>query len=185
MGNVMKLKEIVVTAMVSVLIGAVFMGLDAIYQPLQAMAGPIGGDIIYGIYLLSALIPMYLVRKPGAAILGSLITGVVNLLLGSPYGIHIIVAAALQGAGVEIVMYMIKYKGINLVKLSLAAIVAMLFVTARDNFVFGLSFYGNLIPVMLIVRVVSSIVFGAALTMTIGAGLTKTGVVSDLNIAKS
>ncbi|MDO7204786.1 ECF transporter S component [Paraclostridium bifermentans] len=57
--------------------------------------------MIGGIYFLSALLPAFIVRKPGAAITGSLFTGIMNLLLGSPYGIHIIVASALQGIAVK------------------------------------------------------------------------------------
>ncbi len=102
MKQTLKLKEIVVMAMLSALMGVVFMGLDSVYQPLTTIAGPLGGDIIYGVYLISALLSMYIVRKPGAGIIGSLFTGLVNLLMGSPYGIHIIVASLLQGAGVEI-----------------------------------------------------------------------------------
>ena len=63
MKNGLKLKEIVVIAMISVVIGVAFLGLDAIYQPLTALAGPVGGDILYGIYLLSALLPAFIVRN--------------------------------------------------------------------------------------------------------------------------
>ncbi len=48
MKQTLKLKEIVVMAMLSALMGVVFMGLDSIYQPLTTIAGPLGGDIIYG-----------------------------------------------------------------------------------------------------------------------------------------
>ncbi|NFC99727.1 ABC transporter permease, partial [Clostridium botulinum] len=51
MKETLKLKEIVVMAMLSALMGVVFMGLDSVYQPLTTIAGPLGGDIIYGVYL--------------------------------------------------------------------------------------------------------------------------------------
>lgn len=63
MKQTLKLKEIVVMAMLSVLMGVVFMGLDSVYQPLTTIAGPLGGDIIYGVYLISALLSMYIVRN--------------------------------------------------------------------------------------------------------------------------
>jgi energy-coupling factor transport system substrate-specific component len=72
------LKEIVVLAMIAALMGVVFTGIDAIYEPLKALTGPFGGAIIYGAYLISALLSMYLVRKPGAGLIGSLFTGIVN-----------------------------------------------------------------------------------------------------------
>lgn len=182
MNKKLKLKEIVVIAMVSALIGIVFTLLDSLYQPLQVLAGPIGGDIINGLYLLSALLPIFIIRKPGAALLGSLFTGIVNLLLGSPYGIHIIIAAVLQGVGAEVVLASFKYKDYKVLPMSLAAIVASLFVTARDYFVFGFQLYANLIPVMIGVRIVSAVIFGALVAIALGNGLKLTGVLNGFNI---
>lgn len=184
MNKKLKLKEIVVLAMLGALLAVVFTGLDSVYGPLQAMAGPVGGDIIYGVYLISALIGLYIVRKPGAGLIGSLFTGIVNLLLGSPYGIHIIVAATLQGVGAELGIAAGKYEKYNLFQMSLAAILAMILVTLRDYFIFGFSLYASLIPVMLVIRVISSVVFGAALTMALARGLAKTGVLSGFGIGR-
>jgi len=184
MKQTLKLKEIVVMAMLSALMGVVFMGLDSIYQPLTTIAGPLGGDIIYGVYLISALLSMYIVRKPGAGIVGSLFTGLVNLLMGSPYGIHIIVASLLQGAGVEIAVATRKYSKFSYFQMSIASILAMILVTMRDYFIFGFQLYPKLIPIMLIIRVVSSIIFGAGLSIALGKALKSTGVLNDFKISK-
>lgn len=170
-------KEIVILAMISVLMGVVFMGIDSIYEPLKALLGPFAGASIYGVYLVSALLSMYIMRKPGAGLVGSLFTGVVNLLMGSPYGIHIIVAAFLQGLGVEIITGIGKHKTFNMFNMSLAAILSMLLVTTRDYFVFGFSSYGKLMPLVLLIRSISSVILGAGLSIVIGEGLFKTGLV--------
>ncbi|EPY2273266.1 ECF transporter S component [Clostridium sporogenes] len=184
MKQTLKLKEIVVMAMLSALMGVVFMGLDSIYQPLTTIAGPLGGDIIYGVYLISALLSMYIVRKPGAGVLGALFTGLVNLLMGSPYGIHIIVASLLQGAGVEIVVAIRKYSKFSYFQMSIASILAMILVTMRDYFIFGFNLYPKLIPIMIIIRVVSSIIFGAGLSIALGKALKSTGVLNDFKISR-
>ena len=54
---------------------------------------------------------MYLVRKPGFAIFGALVTAGVNLLLGSPYGLQLVLAGVLEGLGVEIAYAIGKYSG--------------------------------------------------------------------------
>lgn len=182
MNKKLKLKEIVVIAMISVLIGVVFTFLDSLYQPLQAIAGPLGGDIINGVYLLSALLPMFIIGKPGAALIGSLFVGVVNLLLGSPYGINIIVAAALQGIGVEVILAGYRYKHYGALQMCLAAVLASLMVTVRDYFVFGFQLYGSLVPIMIIVRVISAVIFGGLLTIALGKALEATGVLKGFNI---
>lgn len=176
------LKEIVVLAMIAALMGVVFTGIDAVYEPLKALTGPFGGAIVYGVYLISALLSMYLVRKPGAGLIGSLFTGIVNLLMGSPYGIHIIVASSLQGLGVEAAMAIGGYKKFNLLHMSIGAILSMIFVTTRDYFVFGFALYGNLMVPIMVVRTISSVVFGAGLTVVIGKALRGTGVLSGFKI---
>ena len=41
MKNKLKLKEIVVAAMISVIMGVVFTFIDSMYQPIQALLGPL------------------------------------------------------------------------------------------------------------------------------------------------
>lgn len=178
----LKLKEIMVIAILGALMGVVFTGLDSLYQPLQVVLGPLGGDTIYGLYLISALLSVYIVRKPGSAVIGSLITGLVNLLMGSPYGIQIIIASLLQGAGVEIGVGIFRYRKYSIIQMGIASILAMVLVTVRDYVVFGFSMYANLIPIMLVVRVVSSVIFGALLTAALGKALKATGVLNGFKI---
>ncbi|WMM25162.1 ECF transporter S component [Tissierella sp. MB52-C2] len=183
MSKSLSLKEIVVMAMIAALLGVVFTVIDSVYQPISALLGPLGGTFIYGIYLISALLSMYIMRKPGAGLVGSLFTGLINLLMGSPYGIHIIVASTLQGVGVEAAMALSGYKKYNFLQMSIGAVLAMIFVTIRDYFIFGFASYENLVPVMLLVRVISSIIFGAGLTIAIGKGLKSTGALNGFKIA--
>lgn len=65
-----KTKKVVVVAMVGAVIGVIFTLMDFIYMPLSAVLGVVFMEVAFGIYMLSPLVPMYLVRKPGAAIFG-------------------------------------------------------------------------------------------------------------------
>lgn len=182
MNNTLKLKEIVVIAMMSAIIGVVFTMLDSIYQPIQAIFGQLGGDIIGGLYYLSALLPIFIIRKPGAAFIGSLFTGVMNLLLGSPYGIHIIVAATLQGIGVETILAIGKYNNYSVVYMSLAAVLGAGLVSLRDYFVFGFDLYAGMMPAMIVARIISAIVLGGVFTVLLGNGIKATGVLGGFKI---
>lgn len=176
----LKLMELVILAMIAVVMGIVFTGLDAIYTPITTATGPLGGAALYGVYLISALIPMAIIRKPGAALIGSLFTGIVNLLMGSPYGINIIVAALLQGLGVEISMMIWKYNRFDLVALGLGGIFASILVMIRDWFVFGLSQMGSLLPAIIIIRLISAFIIGGGLALLVAKALRKTGVLKAL-----
>ena len=95
-------KEVVIVAMVAAVIGVVYTLLDYAYMPLSAALGTVFMELTFGIYLLSASLPMYIVRKPGFAIFGGLVTAGVNLLLGSPYGLQLVLAGLLQALGMEV-----------------------------------------------------------------------------------
>ena len=105
-------KEVVVVAMVAAVIGVIYTLLDWAYMPLSAVLGTVFMELTFGVYMLSAAMPMYLVRKPGFAIFGALVTAGVNLLLGSPYGLQLVLAGFLEGLAVEIAYAVVdRYQG--------------------------------------------------------------------------
>jgi energy-coupling factor transport system substrate-specific component len=180
-----KTKEVVIVAMLAAVIGVVFTLMDAAYMPLSAVLGPIFMELTFGVYLLSAALPMYLARKPGFAVFGALVTAGVNLLLGSPYGIQLVLAGILQAIGTE-AGYLIggKYKG-NYLNIGATGVLASLFVFARDYLVFGYSTIGwNVLVPQLIVRIVSAVVIGGVLVKGLTAALKATGLLKDFNCSK-
>lgn len=171
-----KTKEVVVVAMIAAVIGVLYTLMDYLYMPLYGVLGPIFMELTFGIYLLSAALPMFVVRKPGFAIYGALVTAGVNLLLGSSYGIQVVLAGVLQALGIEL-GYCIggKHKG-SIVNMVVGGILASIFVFCRDYIVFGYSALGKSVLVgMLAVRFASSVILGIVLTKGITAGLKKTG----------
>ena len=99
-----KLKEIVVVAMIGAVVGIVFMLWSNLYLPLTPVLGPVGIEILYGMYFLPGIMIMYIVRKPGAAVLGSLIASLISTLAGSPFGfVNVVIAGLIQGAAPEFI----------------------------------------------------------------------------------
>ena len=179
MNNKWKTREVVIVAIVAAVIGVIYTLMDYAYMPLSAVLGPIFMELTFGIYLLSAALPMFIVRKPGFALFGALVTAAVNILLGSAYGIQVVLAGVLQAVGVELVYALFKYKP-NLLCLVLSGIVAALFVFVRDYLVFGYAALPVLTLVaMLAVRFVSAAVIGVLLVKVIRAGLAKAGVMKN------
>jgi len=177
-------KEIVIIAVTAAVIGVIYTLLDYAYMPLSAVLGQVFMEITFGVYLLSAALPMYMLRKPGAAVFGALVTAGVNLLLGSPYGIQLVLAGLLQAAGVEI-GYRAgeKYKG-SMLNILLGAVLGALLVFGRDCVFFGTLSLGT--PVwlgILIVRLLSAVIIGTILVKYITAALVKAGVLKGFACA--
>lgn len=178
-------KEVVVTALVAAVIGVIYTILDYFYMPMSTALGPVFMELTFGIYVLSAFLPMYIVRKPGFAIYGGVLTALVNLLLGSPYGIQVILAGVLQAIGIEIAFAITKHK-VNAVSMTVGPVLAALLVFARDYLVFGYSQVGTaVIAGILIVRILSGVIIGGLLVRGITAGVKKTGTLKGFRCSEA
>jgi energy-coupling factor transport system substrate-specific component len=96
--------DIVVAAVVAVAFGAVFLFWNAAYaaaDPVFAFLRP-AQALLYGVWLLPGVLVGLIVRRPGAAFFGGLVSAAVSVLLGSPYGADALVSGAIQGAGAEL-----------------------------------------------------------------------------------
>lgn len=180
-----KTKEVVIIAMVAAVIGVVYTLLDYAYMPLSAVLGTVFMELTFGIYLLSASLPMYIVRKPGFAIFGGLVTAGVNLLLGSPYGLQLVLAGLLQAVGMEIAYSVDKYKG-SMKCMVIGSILSAVLVLCRDGFFWGSPWaYGTTIAIgVVVVRLLSATVIGIILVKVITAALIKTGVLKGFACAR-
>lgn len=178
-------KEIVVVAMVAAVVGVIYTLLDYAYMPLSAVLGTVFMELTFGIYMLSAALPMYLVRKPGVAVFGALVTAGVNLLLGSPYGLQLILAGVLEALGVEIAYFIFKHDA-SLKCMVLGQVLGAVFVFGRDTFFWSSPMcYGAAIAVgVVVVRLLSSVVIGIVFVRVITAALVKTGVLKGFVCAK-
>jgi energy-coupling factor transport system substrate-specific component len=111
-----RLVDIVVAAVVAVAFGAVFLAWNTIYaaaDPLFAFLRP-AQAVLYGVWLLPGVLVGLIVRRPGAAFFGGLVSAAVSVLLGSPYGADALVSGAIQGGGAELGFALGLYRAWNL-----------------------------------------------------------------------
>lgn len=99
-----RIVDIVVAAVIAVAFGVVFLAWNALYaaaDPVFAFLPP-AQAILYGVWLLPGVLVGLIVRRPGAAFFGGLVSAAVSVLLGSPYGADALISGALQGGGAEL-----------------------------------------------------------------------------------
>ncbi|MGZ3631885.1 MAG: ECF transporter S component [Candidatus Limnocylindrales bacterium] len=97
--------DIVVTAVIGVAFGVVFWAWGAVWgasDPLFAAVKPLQ-YLISGVWLLPAVIAPLIVRKPGAALFAELVAASVSAVLGSLWGLDVLLSGFVQGAGAELV----------------------------------------------------------------------------------
>jgi len=104
--------DIVVTAVVAVAFGVVFWAWNYVWaaaDPLFQAFKP-AQYILSGVWLMPAVVAPLLVRKPGAAIFAEVVAASVSALLGSIWGLDVLLSGILQGAGAEIVFAILLYR---------------------------------------------------------------------------
>ena len=91
--------DIVVTAVLGVAFGVVFWAWGLLWAGTGAAftAFPPGQALMYGVWLMPAVLAPLVVRRPGAGLFAELIAATVSALLGSAWGTTTIVYGILQG----------------------------------------------------------------------------------------
>jgi energy-coupling factor transport system substrate-specific component len=126
--------DIVVTAVLGVAFGVVFWAwslLSSAASPAFA-AFPPGQAVLYGVWLLAAVVAPLIVRKPGAALFAELIGATVEALLGSHFGTLVILYGLLQGAAAELGFALFRYRRFGWLQALLAAALAGLAAAVLD-----------------------------------------------------
>ena len=118
-----KTVDIVVTAAIAVAFGVVFWAWNFVWAAAGPMfvALPPAQNVLYGVWLIPAVLAGLVVRKPGAALFAELVAASVSALLGSQWGLDTLASGALQGLAAEVAFAAWRYRVWDLRTACLAA----------------------------------------------------------------
>jgi len=106
--------DIVVASVLAVAFGVVFWAWGLLWNgPADAIPLP-GRAVLYGVWLLPAVLGALVIRKPGAAVYTEFLATVVSALLGSAWGWQILLQGFLEGLAAEVVFAIVAYRLFNL-----------------------------------------------------------------------
>jgi energy-coupling factor transport system permease protein len=140
-------------------------------------------DVVMGFWFIVSIIAAAIIRKPGAALFSEVLAAVVQVMLGSPAGLLLLLTGLVQGAGAEAVFAATRWRKYTLPVLMAAGVGAAVFSFVYTWIRFD---YGALAPALLLVmfalRCASGALLGGLLGHVIVEALYKTGVLSGLPI---
>ena len=177
-----KLKDILMVAIVGVLFSFLFMAADYIGAFLTAVLtpagyGPLGYQLIYGMWFMAATFATYIIQKKGVGIIAEMLAAVIEVMMGGMFGPMTLVNGFIQGFGCELGFIVTGYKQYNMVSMGLGAVFCSVISFISEYFLYGYSAYGvSMIIIMLIVRTISSVIFTGFVSKLIADGLAKAGV---------
>jgi energy-coupling factor transport system permease protein len=131
-------RDIVVTAVIAVAFGVFFWAFGPIWSAL-AWAGPLE-NILYGAWLLPAIVAPLIVRKAGAALFAEVVAAGLSALLGSQWSIDTLVSGVVQGGAAELVFLAFAYRNWSLPVVAAASLAASAAAFVHDWLVYFATF---------------------------------------------
>jgi energy-coupling factor transport system substrate-specific component len=144
------------------------------------------GDVFDGFYIIGGVLVGYVIRKPGAAILGEMLAALVEIPF-TGFGAVVLWLGLLQGLGVELVLLATRYRRFDLFTLMIAGAAGALAAVVGYSYV--TEGWLGLEPGVQILRIVLKLLGGAflagLLAKLIGDALAQTGVLNNFPIGRS
>lgn len=181
--SVWTLRETLIIAVLGAVFGVLYLGWVQVWLVLQAVFGPVTMDVVMGFWFIVSIIAAAIIRKPGVALASEVMAAVVQVLLGSPAGLLLLLTGFVQGAGAEAVFAVTRWRQYSLSILMAAGMSAAVFSFIYTWIRFD---YGSLAPGLLVgmfaLRLASGALLGGLLGHYIVKALYRTGVLSGLAI---
>lgn len=102
-------RDVVVTAVLGVAFGVVFWAWGNLAWPALAFLGPLQ-NLLYGPWLIPAVLAPLVVRRPGAGIFAEVVAASVSAILGSQWGVIVLLYGVVQGLAGEIPFLATRYR---------------------------------------------------------------------------
>lgn len=182
-----ELKEIVLMVMLGVVFGFLYYALVQAWRAMSVVAGPLGDlsqHILFGGWLIVAPIAIAIIRRPFVGVIAELLAAAVQvIILGTPAGPLLLVAALLQGFGSELAFAVTRYRRYGWLVFAASGALGAGIVFFYSAFRSG--WYGqDIFFWRLGAQVLSGIIIGGLLAKVIVDALKRTGVVDGFAIVK-
>lgn len=173
--------DIVVAAAIAIAFGVVFWAWNQVWAAATPafVAIPPAQNILYGVWLVPAVLAGLIIRKPGAALFTELVAASVSAILGSQWGLDAVVSGALQGLGAEIVFLVLGYRRWTIAVALIAAIGTAIAAWVHDTPLYYADIGLTAQLVILAFMVVSAIVIAGIGSWLLMRSLVQTGVLAQ------
>jgi energy-coupling factor transport system substrate-specific component len=171
--------DIVIAAIIAVTFGVIFWAWNIVWGATEGAFAffPPAQTLLYGVWLIPAVLAGLIIRKPGAALFTETVAATVSALLGASWGATVIPQGLVQGLGAELAFAILLYRQWRLSAAVLAGALTGLSAAVFDFFVWNAAYdlWDYRIPYALLTVVSSTVVAGVGSWALVRA-LAPTGV---------
>src|SRR5690606_12545715 len=182
--NAWSLREILIVVVLGAVFAVLYLAWVQVWLITQAIFGAVTMDVVMGFWFIVSIIAAAIIRKPGAALFSEVLAAAVQIMLGSPAGLLLLLTGFIQGAGPEVVFAARKWRDYRLPVLMAAGVGAAVFsfIYTWIRFDYGALAPGLLVT-MFVLRCLSGALLGGLAGHLITEALYRTGVLSGLGLA--
>ena len=184
------LKNVMLMSILGVMFAAIYLLAFQGGLGLQVLLTPLGlsrfsFELVYGVWFMAATVAMYIIRKPGVALVTEVLAAGIEVFMGNSGGVILLLTGLIQGLGCELAFALFRYRKFNLFSMSCAGFLAATLIFIYE--LFYLEYYKlspMLLLAMLMVRFASAFVFSALISKLTCDSLLRTGVLKNYAIAE-
>jgi energy-coupling factor transport system permease protein len=171
--------DIVIASIIAVVFGVIFWAWNIVWGATEGAFAffPPARTLLYGVWLVPAVLAGLIIRKPGAALFTEAVASIISALLGAQWGATVIPQGLVQGLGAELAFAMLLYRSWRLPAAVLAGALTGLSAAVFDFFVWNGAYelWNYRIPYALLTIVSSTVIAGVGSWALVRA-LAPTGV---------
>ena len=172
--------DIVVASVIAVAVGVIFFAWSAGYSGIAAVTAafpPLAG-LYSGGWLIAGVLGGLIIRKPGAAIYCEVLAAAVSALIGTQFGMAVLLSGLVQGIGAELIFALVLYKRWNLGVALLAGLGAGLALAISESIMYNVEWTLDYKLMYGVFAAISGVVLAGLLPWLATRGLAKTGALS-------
>lgn len=179
--------DVVTASVIAVTFGVVFWAWNFVWSATEGLFAffPPAQTLLYGLWLLPAVLGGLIIRKPGAALFTETVAALVSALLGAKWGATVIPQGLVQGLGAELAFAALRYRRYSLPPAVLAGALTGISAAGYDFLVWN-SEYALVtyrVPYALITIVSSTLVAGVG-SWALTRALVGTGVLDRFAVGR-
>jgi energy-coupling factor transport system substrate-specific component len=181
-GNSWRVVDIVVASVLAVAVGVIFWAWSAGYAGIAVLTAafpPLGG-LYGGGWLIAGVLGGLVIRKPGAALYCELLAAIVESLLGTHFGLTVLLSGLVQGLGAELGFALFRYRRFSLAVALIAGALAGVGMGLNDNVNYNAVWDGGWKALYLLFGALSGAVVAGLLSWLAVRGLARTGALGSL-----
>ncbi|MCC3275151.1 ECF transporter S component [Arthrobacter sp. zg-Y20] len=172
--------DIVVASVVAVAVGVIFWAWSLGYAGISALTAafpPLAG-LYTGGWLIAGVLGGLIIRKPAAAIYCEVLASAVSGVLGTQFGLSVLLSGFLQGLGAELVFLLFLYRRFSLPVALLAGLGSGLFLGLSENVLYNVEWAAQWKLLYVLLTAFSGAVLAGGLSWLAVRALARTGALA-------